>query len=409
MEKQYSFPKNKIKFLLLEKIHGAARERLEEAGYSVSEIPKALSEEELLEQITDVHVLGIRSRTRVTEAHLAQAKRLLAVGCFGVGTNQVPLDAAANHGVAVFNAPYSSTRSVAELALAGAFMLARQIGDKNTKMHKGIWDKGAVGAHEIRSKVMGLVGYGHIGQQVGLLAEACGLQVIFYDKQKKLPLGNARPCESLTGLLQEADFISLHVPAFPKGKTLIGKAELAQTKKGACLINTSRGGLVDLDALKEALDQKQLGGAFLDVYPKEPETNTDDFRCSVAGLPNVIMTPHIGGSTEEAQYNIGLEVADSFIKFIDTGATVGSVNFPQADLPINPNSHRILNVHKNVPGVLSDVNKIVSSVGANIDSQYLATFKDVGYLIMDLNRDLSDEVKDQIAALPSNIKTRILY
>ncbi len=409
MAREYSFPKHKIKILLLEKVHAAGAERLREAGYSVEEIPKALSDADLLEKISDVHVLGIRSRTRLTEEHIRQAHRLLTVGCFGVGTNQVALEAAARHGVPVFNAPYSSTRSVAELTVAGVFMLARQIGDKNTSMHQGVWDKSSIGAHEIRSKIIGLVGYGHIGQQVGLLAESCGLKVLFYDKTKKLPLGNAHPTESIQDLLGQADFVSLHVPAFPKGQYLIGAEELAMMKRGSVLINTSRGSLVDLSALKKALEEQLVAGAALDVFPEEPKTGNAEFKCELAGLPNVVLTPHIGGSTEEAQLNVSLEVADAFIKFIDTGATSGSVNFPQVDLPVMHGSHRILNIHRNVPGVLTDVNKIVSAVGANIDSQYLSTYKDIGYLIMDINRELSEEVKEQIAALPSNIKTRILY
>lgn len=409
MEQQHSYPKNKIKILLLENIHAAARDAMISAGYNVKEVAKALDANELLKEIEDVHVLGIRSKTKVTAEHIAAAKKLLAIGCFGVGTNQVDLKAAAKAGVPVFNAPYSSTRSVAELALGDILMLARHAGDVNNKMHSGRWEKSAKGSFEIRNKILGLIGYGHIGQQVGLLAESAGMRVLFYDVTKRLPLGNALPIENFDDLLGKSDFLSLHVPAQAGGKALLGANELGKMKKGAFLINLSRGSLVDLDALKAALQLGTLGGAALDVFPEEPESNNADFSCPLAGVKNVVMTPHIGGSTEEAQRNIGLEVADSFIKFIDSGVSVGAVNFPQVALPAFPDSHRILYIHQNVPGAALEINSVVSGIGANINAQYLSTQGNVGYMIMDLNKDLSTEVRNSIASLPNNIRTRLLF
>jgi D-3-phosphoglycerate dehydrogenase len=408
-DRLYSYPKDKIKFLLIEGVHEIAAQKLKEAGYSVDFRKDSLTPEELASEITDVHVLGIRSKTKVTADHLKAGSKLLAVGCFGVGTNQVDLLAATNLGVPVFNAPYGNTRSVAELAIGNVLFLARKAADKSMKMHQGMWDKSAKGAKEIREKVLGIVGYGHIGQQVGILAEALGMQVIFYDQIQRLPLGNSRQVDSLADILENSDFITLHVPAKADNSPLIGKAEFSKMKKGACLLNLSRGSLIDFSALSDAIQSKQLGGAAIDVYPKEPKTNKEEFDCGLRGLENVILTPHLGGSTEEAQYNIGIEVAQTFVKFIDGGSTVGAVNFPQVNLPSFPESHRILNIHQNVPGVLSDVNKIISDVGANINTQYLSTYKEVGYLIMDINKDVSQEVKKRIAELPASIKTRILY
>lgn len=409
MNKEYSFPKEKIKILLIEGVHPVAVERLKSAGYNVEADGKSLTHEQLLERIPEVHVLGVRSKTKIAKEHLQAAKRLLCIGCFGVGTNQVALEDATNAGVPVFNAPFGNTRSVAELTIGSIINLARKIGDKNNLMHKGHWNKSAKGAVEIRDKTLGVVGYGHIGQQVALLAEALGLRVIFYDKIKRLPLGNARQADSVDEVLSQSDFVSLHVPALPGNKTLIGKAELARMKKGAFLMNMSRGSLIDFAALKEAIQAKHIGGAAIDVYPAEPKSNDEPFAAELAGVENVLLTPHIGGSTEEAQYNIGAEVASVFEKYIDTGATMGAVNFPQLDQPQFPESHRILNIHRNEPGVLKNINQIISDLGANIDSQSLSTYKGIGYLIMDINKTVSDEVKDKISALPTNIKTRILY
>ncbi len=409
MKQELSIPRNETKVLLLEEVHQAAISRLQENGYNVKVIPRSLSSEELLEEIRDVHVLGIRSKTKINENHLLEAKKLIGIGCFGVGTSQVAVDKATSLGIPVFNAPFGNTRSVAELAMAFILSLARKASDKSCKMHKGHWDKSSKGAIEVRGKKLGIIGYGHIGQQVGLLAQAVGMEVIFFDLMKRLELANARQVETLDKLFKEADFVTLHVPALPGGRALIGAKELAKMKKGSYLLNLSRGNLIDFAALKEAITSKHLAGAGIDVYPSEPKTNNEPFQTELAGLDNVILTPHIGGSTEEAQLNIGAEVALTFVKFIDTGATTGAVNFPQVDLPVLPESHRILHVHRNIPGVLTEVNTLISSLGANIDSQYLSTYKDIGYLVMDVNKELSDEVRTKILALSGSIKTRLLY
>lgn len=403
-----SYPREKIKILLLEGCHPTSVKKLSEHGYSVDNVASSLSPEELLERIGDVHILGIRSKTKVGAEHIQAGKRLLGIGCFGVGTNQVDLDAARAAGVPVFNAPYGNTRSVAELALGSIIMLARKAGDANAKMHQKFWEKTAKGCYEIREKTLGIVGYGHIGQQLGLLAESVGMRIAFYDKQKKLALGNAQAADSLEALLERSDFVSLHVPG-GSAAALIGVRELSLMKRGSFLLNLSRGTLIDFAAVKEAIGSGRLGGVAIDVYPKEPKSNSEPFECELAGVKNVFLTPHIGGSTEEAQENIGVEVADSFLKFIDGGDTFGAVNFPQVSLPAHPGSHRVLNVHKNVPGVLGEVNRIVSELGANINAQYLSTYKDVGYLVMDIGTDVSTAVADRIKALPTNIKTRTVY
>ena len=409
MAKETSYPKNKIKILLLENIHPAAVKRMQEAGYAVELSGASLSPAELLEKIKDVHVLGIRSKTKVTAEHLQAAQKLLCVGCFGVGTNQVDLDAAMSLGVPVFNAPYGSTRSVAELAITAMLVLARKAGDGNRRMHEGQWEKSAKGSYEVRDKVLGIIGYGHIGAQVGILAEALGLRVIFYDLRPQLPLGNSHQVESLDQLLAESDFITLHAPAQKGNKALIGAAEMRQMKKGGYLINTGRGTLIDFAALREAITAGHLGGAAIDVYPAEPKTNKEAFDCGLCGVSNVFLTPHLGGSTEEAQLKIGQEVAATFVKFVDEGATIGAVNFPQVNLPMDEESHRILNVHKNVPGALKEINSVISSLGANINAQYLGTYKSIGYLVMDVGKEVSEDVRDRISALEGNVRTRILF
>ena len=323
-----SYPKEKIKIVLMEKIHEAARETLEEAGYKATIRPSAAQGDELTEILADAHVIGVRSRTHLREAQLAAAKRLLVVGCFSVGTDQVDLDSARAGGIPVFNAPHSSTRSVAELTLANIFSLSRRVAQRSAEMHQGVWEKSAIGSYQVRDKSIGIIGYGHIGQQIGLLAEAVGMNVFFYDVVKKLPLGRARAVESQAELLAMSDYVSLHVPGGESNENLIGSAELNQMRDGSYLLNLSRGKVVDLDALAAALSSGKLAGAALDVYPKEPGGNTDDFGCALKGLPNVIMTPHIGGSTEEAQRNIGQEVAHSIINFLDNGSTMGAVGFP---------------------------------------------------------------------------------
>ncbi len=408
MAKKYSFPKEKIKIALLEKIHPAAEQTFKDAGYQVESVPNALAKGELKALLADTHVVGVRSRTHIRAEQFKDAKRLLAIGCFSVGTDQVDLDAAARAGVAVFNAPYSSTRSVAELTLGNMLTLARRSAEKSAKMHQGIWEKSVSGAIEVRDKTVGIIGYGHIGKQVGLLAEAIGLNVLFYDIVKKLPLGRARPVDSLEELMPEVDFLTLHVPGGEGTANLIGREELKRMKPGSYLLNLSRGAVVDIAALCDALKSKHLSGAALDVYPEEPEQGKAEFKSELLGLENVILTPHIGGSTEEAQNNIGIEVATALIEFLDLGSTDGAVNLPRCNLPLLPDTHRILYIHQNVPGALSEVTNIISNVGANIESQYLSTYKDVGYLIMDINSELSEEVKEQIEVSPRAIKTRIL-
>jgi len=404
-----SFPKEKINVLLLENIHAGAREMFADEGFHVETLTTALSEAELLQRIADVHVLGIRSKTQVSAEALGAAKRLLALGCFCIGTNQVSLNAANRRGVPVFNAPFSNTRSVAEMVIAEIIMLARQLGDRSREVHAGKWRKVATNSYEVRGKTCGIVGYGHIGRQVGVLAEGMGMRVIFYDRATKLPMGNNRTCSSLGELLAEADFVTLHVPGTKETHEMIGEAELSQMKRGASLINASRGTVVQIPALAAALKSGQVGGAAVDVFPEEPESNGDGFVTALQNLPNVVLTPHIGGSTGEAQASIGREVATSLLKFVNTGATTGAVNFPQIELGQEAGTHRILNVHRNVPGVLRDVNNIVSDLHANIHSQMLSTDADIGYLIMDLDEDVAQEVRDRIAALQTNIRTRILY
>ncbi len=404
-----SFPREKIRITLLENIHPAAHEVLREAGYDVEVIPRALEGEELNAAISESFVLGVRSRTKIRAAQLDHGERLLAIGCFSVGTDQVAITEAEQRGIPVFNAPHASTRSVAELTIGNIIALARRLGDKNLKLHQREWDKSLAGAHEVRGRTLGIVGYGHIGQQVGILAEAFGMRVIFYDIQKKLQLGLARPVASLEVLLDEAEFVSLHVPETPRTRGMIGAAQLARMKAGSYVINLSRGSVVVVDDLRAALASGHLAGAALDVFPAEPAPTKADFDVGFGGLPNVILTPHVGGNTEEAQRNIGLEVAYSFISFIDRGSTEGAVNFPHINLPSLPDTHRILNIHRNVPGALAEVNRIVSEVGANIEAQQLATTREIGYLVMDVNRELSDEVHSRISMLPMSVRTRILY
>jgi D-3-phosphoglycerate dehydrogenase len=340
---------------------------------------------------------------------LDAARRLLSVGAFCIGTNQIALRHANRGGVPVFNAPFSNTRSVAELMLAEIVMLSRHLGDRSREVHDGRWRKVAVGSHEVRGRTIGIVGYGHIGSQVGVLAEAFGMRVVFHDSAAKLPMGNNRALARLEDVLEVADFVVLHVPETAQTRNMIGGDEIARMKPGACLLNASRGSVVVIEALADAIRSGHLGGAAIDVYPEEPEANTDQFTSPLRGLPNVILTPHIGGSTEEAQEAIGREVAAALIKYVNTGATTGAVNFPQSELPLDREAHRILNVHRNVPGVLRDINRIVSDHNANIRAQILTTDPDIGYLVMDLDQDVSQDVKRGIAALPTSIRTRILF
>ena len=404
-----SFPKSQIKVLLLENIHAHAHEIFRNEGYQVEVLSGALGEEALAQRIHDVHILGIRSKTQVTPAVLANANRLLTIGAFCIGTNQIDIAAAKARGIACFNAPFGNTRSVAEMVLAEVVMLARRLGQRSNEMHRGTWRKVSADCHEVRGKTLGIVGYGNIGMQVGTLAEHFGMRVLFHDLVSKLPLGNARGCNTLAEVLKNSDFLTLHVPATPLTKCLIGSKELELMQKGSHLINASRGSVVDIPALVQALKSGHLAGAAIDVFPEEPESNVEDYRTPLQGLENVILTPHIGGATEEAQANIGEEVPTSLIRYMNTGSTLRSVNLPEVNLQPTADTHRILNIHKNVPGVLSEINRIVADLGANIQAQSLATDADVGYLVLDTDRAVSNEVKAAIEALKTSIRTRILY
>ncbi len=403
-----SFPKDKFRILLLEGVHSSATKTFSASGYNIESRKDAMSKEDLLDAISEVQILGIRSKTQLSAEILAKGKRLLAVGCFCIGTNQVDLVEARRRGIAVFNAPFSNTRSVAELTMAEVVMLARRASEKNIRIHRGEWDKSAEHCYEVRGKTLGIIGYGHIGPQVGLLAEAFGMKVVFFDIVKRLPLGSAVSLHSLGELLDMSDFVTLHVPETEQTKGLIGRDQLEGMKRGACLLNLSRGSVVDINALRDMLKSGQIGGAAIDVFPAEPRGN-GKFDSPLCGLDNAILTPHIGGSTEEAQRSIGVEVADSLIRYVDTGSSSQVVNFPEVDLPLQGEVHRILNIHKNVPGVLGKINRIIAEIGVNISAQYLNTKEDVGYLIIDMNRELSDAVKQQIAKLPESIKTRVLF
>ncbi len=395
-----------VRVLLLENVNTTAHQIFNEGGFQIEAVAGSLKESELVECVKGVHLLGIRSKTRITEKVLAAADSLLSLGCFCIGTNQVDLAYANGRGIPVFNAPFSNTRSVAELVLAEVVALARQLGDRSREVHEGKWRKISVGCFEVRGKTLGIVGYGHIGTQIGVLAESFGMRVIFHDIQTKLPLGNNRATSGLAELLSEADFVTLHVPETRETKGLIGKAEIETMAKGSYLINASRGQVVDLDALAAAIKTGHIAGAAVDVYPEEPEANGEGFTNPLLGLPNVILTPHIGGSTEEAQASIGREVATSLTKFVKAGATSGAVNFPQIEMSQERGTHRVLNVHHNVPGVLRDINRIVSDRQANILRQTLSTDANIGYLMMDLDKEVAVEVARDIGLLETNIRTR---
>jgi D-3-phosphoglycerate dehydrogenase len=409
---QTSFPRQDIKVLLLEGVSASAVENFKRAGYSQVEVhAKSLPEDELKQRISDAHIVGIRSRTQLTPDVLAQAKRLIAVGCFCIGTNQVDLDAARKLGVPVFNAPYSNTRSVAELVIAEAIMLMRGIPQKNALCHRGGWTKSAAGSYETRDKVLGIVGYGHIGTQVGVLAESLGMRVIFHDIETKLSLGNARAVSSLDELLERADVVTLHVPETPATQLMIRREQLAKMRAGTMLINASRGSVVDIDALAAALRDGHLAGAAVDVFPLEPKGNDDAFVSPLIGMDNVILTPHIGGSTLEAQDNIGIEVASKLIRYSDNGSTLSAVNFPEVTLPEHPHSRRLLHIHRNVPGMLSRINELFSAGNINIDAQFLQTDSEVGYVVIDVSADAqqANVLKEQLAAIPGTLRSRVLY
>jgi D-3-phosphoglycerate dehydrogenase / 2-oxoglutarate reductase len=405
-----SLGKDKIKFVLLEGVHQSAVDALHRAGYSnIDYLKTALAGDELVQRIKDAQFVGLRSRTQLTAEVLAQCPKLIAVGCFCIGTNQVDLQAAQERGVVVFNAPYSNTRSVAELTIAQAILLLRDVPRKNALCHRGQWDKSATGSYEIRGKTLGIIGYGAIGSQVSVLAEGLGMKVVFFDVISKLPMGNASQAVSLDALLAQADIVSLHVPELDSTKDLIGAAQIAQMKPGAILLNASRGTVVDIDALAQALASKHLSGAAIDVFPVEPKGNNEEFVSPLRAFDNVILTPHIGGSTMEAQENIGHEVADKLIKYSDNGTTTSSVNFPEVALPQQANVHRLLHVHQNVPGVLTAINQVFSQYNINIVGQYLQTKERMGYVVMDINTSYSDEALEQLRNVPGTVRVRVLF
>lgn len=405
-----SYPKDRIRILLLENISETAYRLLRDSGYSdIRRIGEALSEDRLAEEIRDVHLLGIRSKTQVTERVLRKANRLQAIGCFCIGVNQVDLKAAMQHGVAVFNAPYSNTRSVAEMVIGSSIMLIRRIPDKNRAAHEGIWMKDAKGSYEIRGKTMGIVGYGNIGTQVSVLAEALGMKVLFYDIVTKLPLGNASACRSLKDLVSQSDIITLHVPETAQTRNLVNKGLLRHFKKGSILLNLARGEVVDLDALRKSMEEGVVGGAAVDVFPWEPEKNGDRFETPLQGMPNVLLTPHIGGSTEEAQQNIGEDVSRKLLQYLDMGVSTGSHSVPPLSLPPQEGAHRILHIHRNVPGVLSEINTTLSENHINILGQYLKTNEEIGYVVLDLDKKLSSEAAKLLKEVKETLKVRLLY
>ena len=407
---QQSLQKSKIKFLLLEGVHPSAVEALQSAGYNnIDQHPKALPVEELKSAIADAHFVGIRSRTQLSEEIFTAAKKLVAVGCFCIGTNQVDLNAATHRGIAVFNAPFSNTRSVAELVLAEAILLLRGVASKNAAAHRGEWHKSAANSFEIRGKTLGIIGYGNIGMQLGVMAEGLGMQVKFHDLINKLPLGNAQQVASLDELLQTAHVVSLHVPEHSSTRDLIGPAELAKMSPGSVLINASRGTVVDIDALADALKENRLAGAGIDVFPKEPRSNDEEFRSPLRQFDNTLLTPHIGGSTLEAQENIGMEVAEKLARYSDNGTTTSSVNLPEVNLPEHAGSHRLLHIHRNVPGVMSAINSIFSENRINVSAQYLQTDESVGYVVIDIDADYSKLALEKLATVEGTLRTRVLF
>ena len=408
--KHTSYPKDKINILLLENISDVSVEEFKEAGYTnIKKLTAALDEKELIQEIKDVHLLGIRSKTLVTEKVLARANKLLGIGCYCIGTNQVNMKAATQNGIAVFNAPHANTRSVAELVIGLSIVLIRKITDKSIAAHNGIWQKDAKGSFELRGKTLGIIGYGNIGSQLSVMAEALGMDVIYYDVESKLPHGNAKQVRSLKDLLKRANIVSLHVPSEVSTRNLINEDMLAYMKKGSILINYSRGDVVDLDALKKALQSGQLSGAAIDVFPEEPEKNGAKFSTVLQNISNVILTPHIGGSTEEAQLNIGLDVTSKLLNYLEKGSSTGSHSVPQLNLSLQAKTHRILHIHKNVPGVLGEINSKLSSHGINILAQYLKTNDEIGYVVLDVDTSLSKEALSLLKEVKSTIKVRMLY
>jgi len=406
----FSLEKKKIKILLLEGVHQSALDAFTAAGYDNIEYhPAAIAEELLLEKIADAHFVGVRSRTQLNQKCFAAAKKLIGVGCFCIGTNQVDLKAATAHGVVVFNAPYSNTRSVAELVIAEAIMLMRGIPEKSAKAHRGEWLKSASNAFEVRGKTLGIVGYGNIGSQVSVMAESLGMKVRFYDTVTKLPLGNAEQMSGLKSLLAISDVVTLHVPDTAATRNMIRAPEISAMKPGAMLINAARGQVVDIEALCQGLSSKQIGGAAIDVFPTEPKSNLEEFVSPLRQFDNTILTPHVGGSTQEAQANIGLEVAEKMIKYSDNGTTTSAVNFPQVALPSHANTHRLLHVHQNTPGVMSAINQLFSDYDINVAAQYLQTSEHVGYVVVDVEGEFSDDALNALKAISGTIRCRVLF
>lgn len=405
-----SLEKDKIRILLLEGIHDTAVENFTTHGYTnIERVRGALTGEELGKRIRDAHIVGIRSRTQLTREVFAAAEKLIAVGCFCIGTNQVDLAAALELGIPVFNAPYSNTRSVAELVVAEAIMLLRGIPQRNASCHRGGWLKSADNSHEVRGKKLGIVGYGNIGSQVSVLAEAMGMNVYFHDVVTKLPLGNATPVSSLDELLRHCDLVSLHVPDTSATRWMIGEKQIRTMKPGGYLINAARGKVVDIDALAAALQDGHLQGAAIDVFPEEPKSNEDEFVSPLRAFDNVILTPHVGGSTQEAQANIGTEVSEKLTLYSDNGSTLSAVNFPEVALPSHPGIHRLLHIHRNIPGILSQINQIFSENGINIVGQYLQTNERIGYVVIDVNAAYSQMALEKLRSIEGTIRTRVLF
>jgi len=409
-KKLTSYPKEKINILFLENIRDVAVKYFNAAGYvNVRKLNGALSEEQLIKEIKNVHLVGIRSKTQLTAKVLAAAEKLQAIGCFCIGVNQVDLKSATKQGIAVFNAPYSNTRSVAELVIGASIILIRKIIDKNKAAHEGFWQKDATGSYELRGKTLGIIGYGNIGSQLSVLAESLGMKVVYYDTETKLPLGNAEDAKSLKDLVSKADIVSLHVPDLPTTKNLVNKNLLKNFKQGSILINYARGEVVDIDALAKSLTEGQLGGAAIDVFPWEPEKNGDKFTTPLQGLSNVLLTPHIGGSTQEAQHNIGDDVSAKLFNYLEKGISYGSHTIPVLSLPPQEGTHRILHIHNNVPGVLSEINTTLSKNKINILGQYLKTNDAIGYVVLDVDKGLSKNALELLKKVKETIKVRMLY
>lgn len=417
MGSKTSYPKEKIRAVLLEGVHPAGAALLRDEGFQVETIAGAPDEARLCAMVAQAHLLGVRSRSLVTPRVLEAGGRLLAIGCFCIGTDQVDLLAAGRLGVPVFNSPFSNTRSVAELTLAEIIALHRRLTDKSSQMHAGVWDKSAAGAHEVRGRTLGIVGYGHIGSQVSVLGEALGMRVIYHDVVARMPLGNARQTKTLNDLLRDADVVTLHCPSSPGTRGMIGPAQIKKMKPGAYLINNARGGVVQLEALAEALREGRLGGAALDVFPEEPSGSGEAFESAVRGLPNVILTPHVGGSTQEAQASIAEDACTKLIRFVNVGTTTGAVNVPEVELPAqdregeeaSERSHRILHFHRNVPGVLSKMHALIAGMGVNINAEYLRTRDDVGYVVLDVDPTNGREVLERLRSIPETIRARMLW